>query len=164
MTVNASGIMMSQARADDVMNELTGGTASALTFGSNQTTAFAINAGYSRTLMANMIQGTFYGTLATAGGTTAFQLMVGPTFDLPIDNTGLHNAVFLRAVGGLFWTNSAALSTSSTSAFAYNVAIGKRFELFSVVHWNPEFSVSGQTISGSNPTWSFTPISLSFLF
>lgn len=159
MIAGASGVMMTQAQAEEsVMNELQGSTTAALSFGSGYTTSFGVAVGYSRTFM-DMLQGTFLGVLSTGGGTTFLNLEVGPTFDLAIDNTGIRNAVFLTAAGGIQYMNN-----GGTTNFAYTVALGKRFALCNVISWNPQFTMSGATVSGSNPQFALVPISLSFLF
>ena len=145
--------------AENPMNEIGASTSSALTFGTGYTTTFNIAVDYSRTLM-DMLQATVVGGFATGGGTSILNLQAGPTFDLALDNTGIRNAVFLRATGGIAYTNASGGSTN----FAYGVSVGKRTELFNAISWDPTFGIACVTSTGSNAQFQLIPIAMSFIF
>jgi hypothetical protein len=146
--------------AESPLNEVEGGSSSALGFGTGNSTAFSINVGYSRLVLPEFLEiGTNSG-FSTSGGTSFLALRVGPTFDLPIDSTGIRNAVYLRALGGISYTNSGAGSTN----FAYEFQIGKRFEILHDILWKPAFDMSGIAATGANPYFMLIPVQFAFAF
>ena len=169
MMVSASGVMTTQAfAAENPMNEVGAATSSSLTFGTGANTTFTLSADYSRTMM-DMLQATVVAGFAMAslpvGSAKVITAQVGPTFDYALDSTGIRNAVYLRALGGLAYASNSATGTSvSSTNFAYTLEVGKRFELFSVVSWDPAFNMTGTTATGANPVYAFVPVQLSFIF
>jgi hypothetical protein len=165
-------VMTSQARAEDSpANELDfglgavtvlgvgAGNSAALTFGSGVDTAFAMDLSYSRSL-ADFVAATFEGDFYTQSSATIMFLKVGPTFNISIDSTGIRNAVYFRALGGMALTHF----VSSTVYFAYKLELGKRFELVHGLAWKPAFNMTGYTATGNNPLFAFVPLQFSFVF
>jgi hypothetical protein len=169
MMAVASGVTMTRAQAAEMpMNELEGSSNAILTFGTNANTTFSLAAGYSRALN-EMFQGSiilaFADSSRPVGNVKALVAEIGPTFNLALDNTGIRNAVYLRATGGIAYASDSSSGTSvSSTNFAYAVELGKRFELWSVVSWKPAFNVSGTTATGANPLFAFIPAQFAFTF
>lgn len=169
MMVGSSGIMMTHAQAADLpMNELEGGSSAALAFGTGADTTFTINAGYSRTLN-DMFQGSLVAGFdiisLPVGSAKALVVKIGPTFNLALDNNGIKGAIYVRLLAGIAYSTDSSSGTSvSSTNFAYEGQIGKRFELWSNVFWKPAFDISGTTMSGANPLYAFIPAQFSFLF
>jgi hypothetical protein len=151
------------------LNELTGSTNAALTFGSGQNTRFNLGLGYSRTIL-NWLQGTTETTLSVMSGKTTWDFRIGPTLDYAIDDTGLSNAVYLAVLAGFGLDHKSVGDEGDTStSFSYKVALGKRFELWKNITWQPEFNVTGTTAKDTfgatqKPTFALVPIQFSFSF
>jgi hypothetical protein len=153
------------ASHDNPMNELEGSTRSALTFGSDQPTKFNIGAGYSRTLM-DILQATGEITFNVDSETTDLDLRVGPTFNLAMDDTGIRNAIYLSALGGIKLVRTDA---ATDTHFAYKGALGKRFEIWKDIAWKPEFNMTGTTAKDSageteKPSFALVPVQFAFTF
>lgn len=147
--------------AESLNHEVEGTSSSALFFGSGFDSTFSISAGYSHTLL-DFLQASSRASFFITDGARSLSLRVGPTLNYAIDETGLANAFYLSALGGI-----ATFDTSTTDArtrFAYLAEVGKRFTLVSHVAWKPAFQMSGTTGDGSDPAFALIPLQISVLF
>lgn len=143
---------------------MSAGNNAALTFGSGVDTAFAMDLSYSRSLV-DFLAATFEGDFYTQSGATLMFLKAGPTINIAIDSTGIRNAVYFRALGGIAYAHGSSGSFSASSTyFAYKLELGKRFELWHGIAWKPAFNMTGYTATGNNPLFAVVPLQFSVVF
>jgi hypothetical protein len=151
---------------DYPLNEVEAGANARLTFQS-AANSFTGNLGYSR-FMNDLFQATASTDFATIGGSTAFNVLLGPTFNHPLDHTGLRNALYARAQAGVAYQNVggsfANLVATNGTSLGYRLEGGKRFELLHQFTFKPAIRLDGTTASGTSPSFLLIPIQLSLLF
>lgn len=150
----------------DPLNEVEGSSTTALSFQSGADTSFSLRLGYSRTVR-EFLQLTGSSALVTQGNVTRFNFLIGPTYNHKLDSGGLRSAAYARVLGGLAYASDGVIGAGTlgpSTAIAYAVEAGKRFELFSAFTWKPAIMMTGVFASSATPRFTVLPIQFSFLF
>jgi hypothetical protein len=101
---------------------------------------------------------------ANSATDSAFQLLAGPTFNLPIEEQRLQSAFFASALVGFTTgqTSFGSVLVNSTTAFTGALTVGKRFALSDAVAYAPSVGVVKE--AGFDPDFTIQPISISVFF
>lgn len=92
--------------------------------------------------------------------TTALYVLLGPTYNF---STDIENSPFIQARAGILTVYTGTASPNST-AFAYMVALGKRFELVRHISFMPEVAFIGNGSSANaaaTHAWMIIPVQFS---
>jgi hypothetical protein len=115
----------------------------------------------------------------TVPGGIILSTTVGPTFNFPASG-GPSNAYFVTLGAGINYEQINSLTIPGTSyatnqisavGLAYDIEIGKRFQLLPNFSWKPNISVGGFTgtdivndNAGANPAFKVVPLEFALLF
>jgi hypothetical protein len=121
-----------------------------------------------------------FGNTVSVPGATVIRATIGTTFNFPVDDRAKRNAYFITLEAGIDYSsvNSLAIPGTdyttggmSSSNLAYNLQLGKRFELLPNISLRPLLAISGHTgvdiLSGggtSYPDVEIVPLALSIFF
>jgi hypothetical protein len=122
-------------------------------------TALSVTAGYNFTIL-KMLQIGFsgdvlYTNVANIPATT-FDILVGPTLNIPLKDDDFENAIFIDAMAGM---EIQTVGLISPTWFIAQANLGKRFEIIKDLSYRPDIGV--QVINGA---WSFVVRALAFSF
>ncbi|MBC7384567.1 MAG: outer membrane beta-barrel protein [Cryobacterium sp.] len=164
MAASPSGTAISHSISapSAVQHEISGGTNAQFRVGGGDgfKDVTTINAGYGY-FFSEMLEASGNFNLIHSNGLTVYTLTVGPTFNFLQANDTVLNSFFLSPVIGLARASYSGLSTTD---FAYGLEVGKRFALTSTIAWKPSIAMTNTTATGSDPTFTISPIAFSLIF
>jgi hypothetical protein len=134
----------------------------------SDTFVFSIAADYNYAFLPMLQLGitTSYSHAATGSSAKVdfWQVMAGPTFNLPLSSEWVYNSLFLSLKGGLLISSASVSSLSGSSTdVLLSGEFGYRFKLMEHVTWSPALG-SLKVLNGSKFIFIARPLAFSFVF